>query len=63
MTLIRGYLFRERIDRILQETRGKSVITDWERQRLTEWSGKAWISAKQGAIVGEIERRVFGSEK
>lgn len=54
--------YRQRIKRILDEVSGvvrQSNITDWEYQRLREWSNVEALSDKQASIVNRVERKVF----
>lgn len=41
---------------------GQSGITQWERDRLTEWKTRHSISPKQEETLREIERKAFGQE-
>lgn len=56
---------RQRVEAIEKECSGvwgQSGITQWERDRLDEWKGKANLSEKQEAVLKTIEGKAFGSD-
>ena len=55
----------QRVARIEQECSGvwgQSGITDWERQRLSDWKRLSALSEKQETILRQIEQKAFGDD-
>ena len=53
----------ERVEAIYTECEGcwgQSGISSWERQRLSEWRGRNYLTERQIEILEQIEKKAFG---
>ena len=62
MSVVSCVTYRDRIERILEKTRGKSALSEWEYQRLNEWLKSSWLTHRQVGIIDKISSRVLGEE-
>lgn len=63
MTVTPMIAYADRIDRLLQKTRGTELLSEWEYKCLNDWRAKTWLTHRQVALIGRWEDRVYGAER